>query len=123
MTNKIKVIDLLNKIASIDKPPKEIKWNNHIYIYDEQYDDYYEETTALFENEMSNGMLFKSLNDEVEIIEDIEPKEIEKWGKSIFEEFDKELPISHLQHYLKLTMETQNEIIDYLLKKEENKHE
>lgn len=74
----MRIIDLLNEIANGEEVPKKIKWNYHIYIYDEQYDDYYEETTALFENEMNNGMLLKNLNDEVEIIEEVEkPKKIE----------------------------------------------
>lgn len=72
----MKLIDLLNKIVNEKEIPKKVKWNYHIYIYDERYDDYYEETSALFQNEMSDGMLLKSLNDEIEIIE--EDKEIEE---------------------------------------------
>ncbi len=72
----MRVIDLLNKIANQKEIPIKVKWNYHIYTYDEHYDDYFEETTGLFQNEMSDGMLFKSLNDKVEIIE--EDKEIEE---------------------------------------------
>ena len=64
---KIKMIDLLAEMAN-GNIPKKVKWNYHIYIYDEQYDYYFEETTGLFQNEMAHGMLLKSLNDEVEII-------------------------------------------------------
>lgn len=119
---KVKLIDLLVKIANQDEPPKKIKWNYHVYIYDEQYDDYYEETTALFENEMSNGMLFKSLNDYVEIIEE-KPKEIENWTKFAIERINVEAEnIESLKEYLITTINTQKEIIDglnYLLKKED----
>lgn len=71
----ITVYELLGMIKD-GNIPKKVKWNYHIYIYDEQYDDYFEETTGLFQNEMDNGMLFKCLNDEIEIIE--EEKDIEE---------------------------------------------
>ena len=65
---KIKIIDLLNKIANGEKVPKKIRYflyegNNDIYEYWEEADEYY------------NGFGFLSvpnhhLNDEAEIIED-----------------------------------------------------
>ena len=125
---KIKIIDLLNLVYE-KKAPKKIKWNYHVYIYDEQYDDYYEETTAFFENEMSNGMLFKSLEDYVEIIEE-RPKEIKELeglpfyyydyskckSKEDFRIYDNNMTKKRLDDYHNKI----NEII-YLLKKEDNK--
>ena len=77
---KIKIIDLLNKIANGEEVPKKIKWENIIYAYSEYDKDYLEypfsdeEYKGLFD--MRNNILTQFLNDEVEIIE--EPKKIEK---------------------------------------------
>ena len=71
---KIKVIDLLNKIANGGKVPKHIKcnnlnlyWNDENYTYDIREDKIYA-PFYIFD--------YSELNDEVEIIE--EPKKIEK---------------------------------------------
>ena len=77
---KIKVIDLLIKIANGEEVPKKIKWENIIYAYSEYDKDYLEypfsneEYKGLFD--MRDNILTQFLNDEVEIIE--EPKKIEK---------------------------------------------
>ena len=77
---KIKIIDLLNKIANGEEVPKKIKWENIIYAYSEYDKDYLEypfsdeEYKGLFD--MRNNILTQFLNDEVEIIE--EDKKIEK---------------------------------------------
>ena len=77
---KIKVIDLLNKIANNEDVPKKIKWENIIYAYSEYDKDYLEypfsdeEYKGLFD--MRDSILTQFLNDYVEIIED--PKKIEK---------------------------------------------
>ena len=77
---KIKVIDLLVKIANREEVPKKIKWENIIYAYSEYDKDYLEypfsneEYKGLFD--MRDSILTQFLNDEVEIIE--EPKKIEK---------------------------------------------
>ena len=77
---KIKIIDLLNKIANGEEVPKKIKWENIIYAYSEYDKDYLEypfsdeEYKGLFD--MRNNILTQFLNDEIEIIE--EPKKIEK---------------------------------------------
>lgn len=114
---KITIYELLGLIKE-GKTPKKIKWNNHIYIYDEHYDDYFEETTGLFQNEMDNGMLFKSLNDEIEIIE--EEKEIEKikWDeKSLCQGFMSinkvEEMLMHRSEQLKKSL---NQLIDEISK-------
>lgn len=70
---KIKVIELLNKIANDEELPKKIKYRNKIYI--KRSDCYW----YILENGTFDDELFvriDCLNDEVEIIE--EPKKIEK---------------------------------------------
>ena len=77
---KIKIIDLLNKIANDEEVPKKIKWENIIYAYSKYDKDYLEypfsneEYKGLFD--MRDSILTQFLNDEVEVIE--EPKKIEK---------------------------------------------
>ena len=77
---KIKIIDLLNKIANNEEVPKKIKWENIIYAYSEYDKDYLEypfsneEYKGLFD--MRDNILTQFLNNEVEIIE--ESKKIEK---------------------------------------------
>lgn len=69
---KIKIIDLLNKIANNEEVPKKIMFDVWFYIYDEEEKTYYDkEDRTLWQN-----YNFKILNDYVEIIE--EPKKIEK---------------------------------------------
>lgn len=71
---KIKMIDLLNKIANGEEIPNKIAYNDSILKYDDETEDYgcyYGK--YLFEYKFATCNNF--LNDEVEIIE--EPKEIE----------------------------------------------
>ena len=68
---KIKIIDLLNKIANDEEVPKTIRWYDEFYNdYDEISNDY----KAFVYEKLKNNVW--DLNDEVEIIE--EPKKIEK---------------------------------------------
>ena len=72
---KIKIIDLLNKIANGEEAPKKIKCGNVELEYNEGCEDYYcYYGGGLFEHKFSNCKNF--LNDDVEIIE--EDKKIEK---------------------------------------------
>lgn len=76
---KIKIIDLLNKIANNEEVPKKIKYNDEIY---ERYQNI--TTNNLYYYQVPNKCKFLidqlssaiDLLDEVEIIE--EPKKIEK---------------------------------------------
>ena len=68
---KIKVIDLLNKIANGEEIPRTIRW------YDKFYNDYDEISNnykAFVYGKLENNVW--GLNDEIEILE--EPKKIEK---------------------------------------------
>ena len=83
---KIKIIDLLNKIADGEEAPLEIKCYNRKYRYDSLSDDYEQigGFSSLFKDLLiPNGFdnLPKRLNEEVEIIE--EPKKIEKMECSV----------------------------------------
>ena len=72
----MKVIDLLNKLAN-GEVPKKIKYDNDIYEYNKDYQDYgyfntgIDRYITLIENELNSVF---NLNEEVEIIEDT-PKE------------------------------------------------
>lgn len=128
--NKIKVIDLLNKIANGEELPKKIKvyseWYKEDVIYflsntDFSWQDYY-----MLENDNTEPTLFENnsigLNDEVEIIE--EDKKIEKlehWVdvKSWVKGNDLEKGLEEQSEFNKNIYYKINEIIDYLEK--ENK--
>ena len=77
---KIKVIDLLNKIANDEEVPKKIKYKDNVYYLGKNMVDLHtyqtegSNTTRKLSLIIDNEYLI--LNDEVEIIE--EPKKIEK---------------------------------------------
>lgn len=72
---KIKVIDLLNKLANGEEMPNKIAYNGAILEYEEKYQDYFNYYGKyLFEYKFAYCNDF--LSDEVEIIE--EPKKIKK---------------------------------------------
>jgi hypothetical protein len=70
------VIDLLNKIANGEEVPKKIKYDDEIFIYDNQIDKYWniDNTNNLYD--ILSRFVGIALNDEVEVIE--EDKKIEK---------------------------------------------
>ena len=74
---KIKIIDLLNKIANGEEMPKEIRYNNIIRYFDKDAQDYKNDEKGielyLFHTVLASRtgeLLKKRLNDEVEIIEE-----------------------------------------------------
>lgn len=76
---KIKIIDLLNKIANGEEVPKKIKYEYSIYELTPERNDYYcKNTMRWFTNEINS---LGVLNEEVEIIEEL--KKIEKLPKNI----------------------------------------
>ena len=77
---KIKIIDLFNKIYNLDDMPGKIIFDNCVWRYCSEFQDYQSERGYLFGDYMSHiNETGKFLNAEVEIIE--EEKEIEKIGK------------------------------------------
>ena len=71
---KIKIIDLLVKIAKGEEVPKKIKYENDIYIHAGNYCYYCDETNLILSDRLFAE--YSKLNDEVEMIE--EPEKIEK---------------------------------------------
>jgi len=81
MNKKIKVIELLNKIANGEELPKSIKYCGFIWqLYN---GNYVENGQRMLEDYLANGIV-ESLNDEVEILENTE--EIEELPDDIDEE-------------------------------------
>ena len=109
---KIKIIDLLNKIANKEQVPEKIKYNNKIWEYDVYSNDYKGEDIWLFEELFEYRRTIEFINDYVEIIK--EPKKIEKWGEGALEEMEKctDYTLEDLQKYIIILAETQNELID-----------
>ena len=70
---KIKIIDLLNKIANNEEVPKKIKWQGQVYEYSCSNRFYYQNSWSMYRDFYTEG---NCLNDYVEIIE--APKKIEK---------------------------------------------
>lgn len=122
----IKIIELFNKIANDEEVPKKIKYKNMVYIYSEYNNQYYlEKNTGLTSSLRYILDNFSKLNEEVEIIEE-EKKLPEKWNDLSFTTMIKkgdsiDNDINRLKGYIKIIMRTQNEIIDYLESKEEEK--
>ena len=77
---KIKIIDLFNKIANNEKVPNHIISNNVVFHYDDDVQDYENDSEYLFRDSFSNfDRSDDFLNIEVEEVEIIEEeKEIEK---------------------------------------------
>ncbi len=63
---EIEIIKLLNEISENHVVPKKVKYQNHIYTFDEERKTYYDEDDKQFFETYS----FKILNDKVEIIEE-----------------------------------------------------
>ena len=112
---KIKIIDLLNKIANGEEVPKKIKFENDIYIHIDNYCYHCEETNLILSDRIFAE--YSKLNDYVEIIE--EPKKIEKIEKPTQDEYlystGKELYENDMKVYDKV-----NELIDEINNLKEN---
>lgn len=120
---KLRIIDLMNKIANNEEIPKKIKYRDKIWEYTStifgkgyQYYSIFHEEWRTLQNQV---YLEECLNDEVEIIE--EDKKIEKWGQHALEEMKNctNYTIKDLQEYIMILANTQNEIIDEINKLKE----
>ena len=72
---KIKVIDLLNKIANGEEVPKKIKWLGQIYEYSNSNRFYYQNGWSMYRDFYKEG---NCLNEEVEIIDEAKEYKIQK---------------------------------------------
>ena len=106
--NKIRVIDLLNKIAKGEEVPKKIKYNKKVYEYDKEQSDFSHFNINYYEYFLDDINTIEQLNAEVEIIE--EEKEIENIP------FDNEMPLTMMEMYHQLEKYNYkiNEIIDVI---------
>lgn len=70
MNKKIKMIELLNKIANGEDLPKEIKFDNEVFVYIDKWEQYVtkEEEIPLLRRICDYN--YSGLNEEVEILED-----------------------------------------------------
>ena len=119
---KIKIIDLLNKIANGEEVPKRIKYNNKIYIAKgnaiENFVDY---CNAEDEWCFNHYVRYENLNDEVEILED-EKKMPEKIDQNdtkfnyVYSQKNEERIEEIIENITYLRLKT-NEILDYLKSK------
>lgn len=108
---KIKIIDLLVKMANNEEVPKKIKYQDELWEYNEYYGDYEKNNTYLFEYLFDFEATDEFINDEVEIIK--EPKKIKKCKN--YEDFlDIDDYVRHLRNKI-------NELIDEINKMKEGK--
>ena len=89
--NKVKIIDLLNKIANGEEVPQEIRYNNIIRYFDKNDQDYKNDEKGtdlyLFFNVLTSGtgeLLIKRLNEEVEIIGNTPKEKINHLKRTVF---------------------------------------
>jgi len=94
MNKKIKIIELLNKIANGEDLPKRIKIQDYVFELSKDYEHYYYnedvEITHLINHNFSN------LNDDIEILED-NTEEIQE--KSNFEDMGYEIAQAYFEFY------------------------
>ena len=72
---KIKIIDLLNKIANDEEVPKKIKWLGQTYEYNHNDRFYYQNGWSMYIDFYTEG---NCLNDEVEILDEAKEDKIQK---------------------------------------------
>ena len=126
---KIKIIDLLNKIANNEEVPKKIKYKDNVYYLGKNMVDLHtyqtegSNTTRKLSLIIDNEYL--NLNDYVEIIE--EPKKIEKIksnGDEFYSDYiDTWISKNKTDAYCEFLMNKINELIDEINNLKENKYE
>ena len=122
--NKIRIIDLLNKIANGEEMelPKRIKCNNHILEYIGKWQQYIgQDDDSLSLLSIINDYNYSGLNDEVEILED-NTEEIEELKRTenvydmtleCYHDIEKTISNDELADKI-------NEIIRYIKRKDKN---
>ncbi len=107
--NKIRIIDLLNKIANGEEVPKKIKWCIDEWQYNngasKNYFNDYEDLFSVIDG--------SNLNDKVEIIED-KPKHIEELGRA----YTDNACLTDQQRTTAIKINELTKAVNYLLDKE-----
>ena len=116
---KMRVIDLLVKIANGEEVPKKILYNGEIREYNDEDKDYTSNKTEelyLFYDVLtsrSGEELKRKLNEVVKVVEeDPEDEEIVEWSNIAIREMKKAKNLSEIKVYIETIMRTQNEIIE-----------
>ena len=113
---KIEIMDLLHKIYNLDDMPRKIIFDNCVWRYCSEFQDYQSERGYLFGDYMSHiNETGKFLNAEVEIIEEDKPI-IEKIKRHEFEENG--ITISEQPSIIEIANKL-NQVIDYINRKED----
>ena len=132
--NKIRVINLLNRIANGNEVPNKIKYNGKVYFYHKGYDfdyayttdegSYLNENKSLFQfssykdNCWNDNSMIEFLNKEVEIIEEPQehkiPDKIDQWDKKWHYIYYKKEQLNQIRDNIEQLRQKYNEIIDYL---------
>lgn len=118
---KIKIIDILNKIANGEKPPKKIIYDSKLWEYDNQKEDYFTNYYDVAEWLFDEYVLLDILNDGVEILQmtihNLETKKnniIEKLKEINFGEYIEFANLDEIRADIVRNREKINEIIDYI---------
>ena len=117
----IKIIDLLNKIAKGEEVPKKIKIEGIKYsIVNEGYPHTYKDINGYEIEDNSSKYIIDSLNDEVEIIEEVEEDKFEDIEKTkSYEDFEGiDDYIEHLKSKTNELIKNQKKIIEQLKNKD-----
>ena len=115
---KIEIVDLLHKIYNLDDMPRKIIFDNCVWRYCSEFQDYQSERGYLFGDYMSHiNEIVKFLNAEVEIIEEDKPiiESISITGKDIHKL--ENLGIYNIIEDIEAKL---NEVIEFLNRKEDN---
>ena len=110
MNKKIKIIELLNKIANGEELPKSIKYYG--FIWQLHNGNYVENGQRMLEDYLANGIV-ESLNDYVEILED-NTEEIEELAiinNYSYNILSKEEKIKQLKSYIENNRDKINELV------------
>ena len=113
----MKIIDLLNKIANGEDTPERIKYRGKIYTHNWLGGDNYfsEDTHSILEEDF----VFEELNKEIEVLEEVDNKKIEKLKKEKIISGMLDNEIQYIEGYkLEDVGDKINEIIDYINKEE-----
>ena len=115
---KMRVIDLLVKIANGEEVPKTILYNGEIREYNDEDKDYTSNIGELylFCDVLTSGSgeeLKRKLNKVVKVVEeDPKDEEIVEWSNIAIREMKKAENLSEIKAYIETIMRTQNEIIE-----------